>query len=203
MQLRHFLNNPLTCNAHARQYTLFEIFCTKTKPQRHIISNMYSLLFSNHSPKSNIACQHWERDLAIDLSEEEWENIYSYIHKGSTNVSAQENGFRIFSRWYKTPLRLNKISPTIPPNCWRCADDDGSLLHLLWSCPQIQPFWMEVHRLTSLITMYPLDFSPAQLLLHHSTTHKTRYHKSLSLHLINAAKMCIPARWKTTTPQPL
>lgn len=103
-----------------------------------MISDIYSFLFSNHNPKSNIASRWWERELSINLSEE-WENIYSYIYKGSINVSAQENGFKVFSRWYKTPLRLHNISPTIPPKCWRCSDE-GSLLHIWWSCPSIQNF---------------------------------------------------------------
>lgn len=77
---------------------------------------MYSLLFSDHNPKSNIASRRWESELLINLSEKEWENIYSYIHKGSINVSAQENGFKVFSRWYKTPIRLHKIPPTIHPH---------------------------------------------------------------------------------------
>lgn len=115
--IRHVLNHPHKHSDYSRQLTPFELLCTKTEPQRHVISDIYSLLFSDHNPKSNIATRSWERELSIDLSEEEWENIYSYIHKGSINVSTQENGFKVFSKWYKTPLRLHKISPNTPSTC--------------------------------------------------------------------------------------
>lgn len=75
----------------------------------------------------------------------------------------QEKSFKVFSRWYVTPVRLHKISPTIPPNGWRCSDEDGSLLNLYWTCPLLQSFWKDVHRLITQITTYPIDFS-AQML---------------------------------------
>lgn len=86
--------------------------------------------------------------------------MYSYIHKGKINVSAQENGFKVFSRWYKTNLRLHKISPTIPPNYWRCSDKDGSLLHIWWLCPLIQNFQKEIHRLIP-DRIFPSSITPS------------------------------------------
>lgn len=138
--------------------------------------------------------------MSINLSEEDWVNIYTYIHKGSINVSAQENSFKIFSKWYKTPATLHKISPAIPSNCWRCSEVEGSLLPIWWSCPSIQPLWKEVHRITSNITTYQIEFSPAQMLLHHSSIPERHYQRSLALHLLNAAKMCIPTLWKSPKP---
>lgn len=41
------------------------------------------------------------------------------------------------------------------------------------------------------------------MLLHNSTTPRSKYIKSLTLHLINASKMCIPALWNTTDPPTL
>lgn len=126
--------------------------------------------------------------------------MYANIHKGLINVSAQENGFKLFSRWYNPPLKLHRIYPTIPPTCWRCQDKEDSLLHIWWECPLIQKFWLDVHCHTTQITTPQLDFSPAQTLLHHSTLPTKTYHQSLALHLINAAKMCIPVHWRS--PQP-
>lgn len=199
-QIRHFLAHPPKNTDYSRQLTPFEVLCSQTEPQRHVISELYALLFSEHTPKSNIATRAWEKDLDLDLSDQEWENIYSYIHKGTINVSAQENGFKIFSRWYKTPLKLHKMSPSIPPTCWRCSEAEGSMVHLWWSCPLIQPFWKEVQRITTNITTYPIEYTPAQMLLHHSSISKKDYHRSLALHMLNAAKMCIPPLWKSTKP---
>lgn len=197
IQLRHFLDKPRLCPEYSRQRTPFESLCTRKELQIHLISDLYAILFSDINPKSNIASRKWERELVIDLSDDEWENIFFCIHKGTINVSTQENGFKVFSRWYKTSLRLHKISPAILPNCWHCSDKEGSLLNISRCCPIIQPFWTEVHRLITHITTYSIDFSPAQMLLHPSSTHQKDYKHSLTLHLVNTARMTIPAKWKS------
>lgn len=149
---------------------------------------LYFLLTNNDSK----ACKNWERDLSLSLSTDNWEQMFLNIHKGSINVSTQENGYNIQSRWYRTPALLHKFKPTTPETCWRCHKDRGPLLHIWWSCTPIQTFWKEVCRITSHVTSYDLELTPAQFLLHHSPlTHKS-YHKSLAMHMINAAKQCIP-----------
>lgn len=183
--------------------TQFEAICSRTEPQRHLISIIYSILLDEHEPKSNLACTQWEKDLSINLSEEEWGTIYANIHKGSINVTAQENGFKIFSRWYKTPLFLHRINPKIPSTCWRCSKEVGSLLHIWWECPLIIKFWTDIYRYIAQITTLRLDFSPAQALLHHFTLPMKTYHKSLTLHLLNATKLTIPVLWKSPNPPTL
>lgn len=128
-------------------------------------------------------------------------NIHSQIHKGSINVSTQENGYKISSRWYRTPLRIHKFTPSISPNCWWCNEELGLLLHIWWACPLTQTFWEEVlHRLTCKISTLPLDYSPAQLLLHHSSIPISDYFHSLAVHLINMAKLCIPFHLRSQDP---
>lgn len=112
----------------------------------------------------------------------------------------QENAFKILSRWYKTPLKLHLVNPLIPKSCWRCKTETGSFLHVWCSCSLIQPFWMAVHKLISRITTYNLDFTPAQFLLHHSSSPLLGYRHSLTMHLVNEAKMCIPIKWHFTDP---
>lgn len=111
------------------------------------------------------------------------------------NVSTQENGYKIQSRWYCTPALLNRLYPSTPDKCWRCHKDKGTLLHIWWSCPLIQTFWKEVCRITSQVTTYELNLTPAQFLLHHSPQPHRTYHKSLTMHMINAARQCIPIYW--------
>lgn len=123
---------------------------------------------------------------------------YLYIHKGTINVYAQENAFKIFFRWYKTPFRMHKISPTLSPHCCRCSKELG--LHISWACPLIQPFWKEVHRLPNQFTTFSLDYSPAQFLLHRFTISKTVYLHSLAIHMVNAAKICIHGKWRSSDP---
>lgn len=70
----------------------------------------------------------------------------------------------------------------------------GSLLHIWWTCPKLQPFWKEVHRITNQVTTFNLNFSPEQILLHHSSIPKSAYLRLLAIHMVNAAKMYVPAK---------
>lgn len=171
----------------------------RSETHRLLILDKYTLMFSGCDPKVNTISQQWERALVLDLSKEDWERIHTHIHKGSTNISAQENRFKIYSRWYRTSDRIHKYQPGVSPLCWRCNEAHGSLLYIWWCCPLIQPFGKEVHRLTIQITIYSPDFTPVQYLLHHTSIPQSAYKRSLILHLINAAKFCIPIHWKDNT----
>lgn len=130
VQIRHLLKKPNRRPDWSGQTTPFEALCLKQEPQAQLISYIYTLLFNKHNPKCNLACRQWENDLAIDLSEHDSEKIYTCIHKGTVNIYAQENAFKLFSRWYRTPLRIHKIFPSLSSHCWRCEGEPDSLLHI-------------------------------------------------------------------------
>lgn len=144
------------------------------------------------------ACVNWERDLQTELTEAQWEHISMIAHKGSLNVSIQENNYKILMRWYRTPVIIHKYYPTLSDKCWRCTIEVGTLEHIWWSCPLIQPFWTQVRELTSQISTYTLEHTSAQCRLHHSDIPVHQYRKTLIPPLLNAAKLCIPLHWGTT-----
>lgn len=63
----------------------------------------------------------------------------------------------------------------------------GTILHVWWSCPNIQIFWKEVHEIIVKVSDCPVVFTPQQYLLHSTPVPKTQYYKSLAMHMINAA----------------
>lgn len=136
----------------------------------------------------------------MDLSSQEWDSIFTLMHKGSINVSTQENRYKVFSKWYRTPDKVHHFYPTIPPTCWRCGSAKGTLLHIWWNCSLIQPFWRAIHRLIAQISTYSPAFTPERYLLHHTPVSSGSYKKSLTIHLINAANLCIPTLWRNTSP---
>lgn len=140
----------------------------------------------------------WSGDLQRSLSTEDWNIIYEYAHKGSLNVAIQENGYKVITKWYRTLSRIHKFSPNIPDTCWRWGLGVGTMLHVWWDCVNIQPFWREVHGLISHITTYTLDYTPSQFLLHLTSLPKKDYFKSLAMHMVNAARLCIPRHWRST-----
>lgn len=200
--ITHFLGSLDRKFPVARQLTTFERLCALTSPQNHLIFFTHSPLFTECQPNDSKACAAWQRDLYLSLTPEEWKKIYLNIYKGSINVSTQENGYKVQSCWYRMPAILHKFKPTISDIYWRCHEHYGSLIHIWWDCPRIQIFWAEVHRITPHVTSYDLERTPAQFLLHHSPLSNKSYHKSLVIHMINAAKQCIPFHWKSqTSPQ--
>lgn len=98
--------------------------------------------------------------------------------------------------WYRTLNKLHTYYPNVSPLSWRCNKAHGSSLHIWWDYPLLQPFWKEVHPLMTKITTYCPDYTLAQFHLNHTSLPQSAYKKSLTLHLINAAKMCIPLHWK-------
>lgn len=188
---KHDCSSPLTP---------FDNLCQQEGPIRRLTSTIHSLLLDRPNRELDSRCQKWENDLSISLSKHDWENIFIKNHKCSLNVNVQENGFKIISRWYRTPSILHKLFPSSSPTCWRCLSGTGSILHIFWSCPILTPFWTSVHKIIKQVTSLDLEFTPAQFLLHHSSRPCRSYCKSLTAHMINAARQCIPALWNSTKP---
>lgn len=195
--IAHYLKILDKSGQCSRPLTPFESLYIKTTPQSHLISYIHNLIFADLKANESQSCRKWEADLSIQLTEERWEQIFLNIHKGSTNVTTQENGFKIQARLYHTPVLLHKFKAVIPEMCWRCHQEKGTLLHIWWSCTPLRAFWSEVQRLITQVTTYKLEFTPAQFLLHLSSLPHATYHKSLMMHMINAAKQCIPVHWNS------
>lgn len=199
IQIRHYLTSNETTQHWTRPLTTLEDLCTRTTPQRHIISFLYNSLFVSNSVFSSSSYQAWEQDLNLNLSEENWEKIFMYAHKGSLNVATQECCFKIITRWYRTPSLLHKFSPRTSDRCWRCKIEEGSMIHIWWTCPLIQNFWKMVHETITSVTSENLSFNPAQYLLHYNSIPKRQYLKSLTMFMINAARHCIPCHWQSNS----
>lgn len=100
----------------AQRYTPFELLFNCVEPQGHLISTIYTLLFSKHNVKEDKIVRQWESDLSLNLTPTDWKRIFTLIHKGSINVLTQENRYKLFSKWYRTPDKIHHFPPTPPPH---------------------------------------------------------------------------------------
>lgn len=148
-------------------------------------------------PYASLRSEHgfWEDELNMTIEDTSWDSVHLYIHKGTLNIHTLENGYTIKMRWHKTPELLHKFMPTVSDRCWRCQQELGTFLHIWWKCPMIQPYWRKVHNILTAISSFPLEFTLAQYLLHLSKIPSKRYYKSLAVHMINAARLCLPVHW--------
>lgn len=200
IQLKHFLDNPTHKEGFTKNPTVLESLCSSSHPQRHVISALYASLFEKTPTSLRSEHAYWELVLGRELEEGDWDKVNVYLHKGSLNVSVQENGYKSKTQWYRTPDLIHKFSSTVPEQCWWCSRETGSFSHIWWSCASLQPYWRKVHEVITKVSSLPLEYSPAQYLLHLSEIPKKWYYISVAIHMVNAARMCVPMHWRSASP---
>lgn len=130
-----------------------------------MIAKTYALLFADIRGDTDLACKQWHRELQSSLPLETWENIHVGTFLCSRNVNIQEHGYKLKSRWYKTPVVLHKCFPSVSHKCWRCGPHNEDLVHGWWSCSAIESYWRPVLSSICKLTDTGLDFSPTLYLL--------------------------------------
>lgn len=87
-------------------------------------------------------------------------------HRVAISSSIQKTGFQFLTRWYRVPTTLHKLSQQCDSICWRYQGEEGTLLHIFWSCPIVQNCWTQVKwRIYRLTDVQMLDYL-AGFLLH-------------------------------------
>ncbi|KAM9311698.1 GLIPR1-like protein 2 [Gastrophryne carolinensis] len=195
VRLQSFVAKQGLKREKCRPHTDLEKTCLGEIPNKHLTSKLYlQLVGERDSPPS--FWREWEADLGTEFNEAQREKIASLAHRSSMATRVQESSYKVLTRWYYTPDRLNKISASVDPQCWRCGIERGTLMHILWSCSKIREYWEGVLAIISRLTGDPVLTDPVQILLHSTDYPISRYKKSLRAHLLNAAKMVIPRYWK-------
>lgn len=108
---------------------------------------VYYLMLLKCSDKGTSALKStWEADLNASFTEREWSRILLNFKKMSRELKTRLIQFMILNRIYWTPSKLYKVKLIQTRECWRCHNGEGTLTHMLWSCPKIQDFWSEIHK---------------------------------------------------------
>lgn len=144
MQLQSFYSSLTPKYSINRPLTDFEQLCTSLDPTKHTISKIYTLLSTLNSPGLPLYTTKWELELSRLTQKEDWDQIFINTHKFLIACDTQERNFKLLSRWYHTPVNLNRIFPSQSDQCWRCNVAIGNLSHLRWACPSIYKLWDQV-----------------------------------------------------------
>lgn len=158
------------------------MLCTSKITQNHVTYVQPPLLFHT----SNFWSLNKKLRSQTGSHGSDWECINLRTHRGSLKVSIQEHCYTLKTCWYRTPDRIHKINPNIPPNCWRCGLEIGSFIHISWVCLKISPYWESVQRTIAEFSTESLDLTPAQFLPHHNNLSDFRYIRLVMT--LNAAK---------------
>uniref|UniRef100_A0A8C5LYI8 Reverse transcriptase domain-containing protein n=1 Tax=Leptobrachium leishanense TaxID=445787 RepID=A0A8C5LYI8_9ANUR len=195
-QLRHFLRTIPQQHKLVRQLTGFEQQCMMPNPVAHGISYIYSLLQTAAADTPAPFMGRWEMMLGMPLTEPQWDKILDLTHHCSIASKVQEAAYKVLTLWYRVPTQINQMFPDIPPICWRCNEEEGTMLHIWWSCRIVEPFWRTIHAVTSEFVDPPIPFCPASMLLHHTSISTRTYKRSVLVRILNVAKSVVPLYWK-------
>ena len=197
-QLRSYVHKLRPLSNLTRPLTEMESVCRSHAPLAKATSVVYSWLQRDREGEPDGHRRRWSEDLGVDIPERRWRYACIMTHKCSNSSRLQETGYKLLTHWYNTPDRLHKWDPQRSQICWRCQRDKGTLFHIWWSCPMIAIYWGKVKGTIKQITETKLVLDVACCLLHLSSFSLTRYKKSLTKHLLNAAKSLIPLYWNSS-----
>ena len=103
-------------------------------------------------------------------------------------------------RFFLDGTKQKKTFPDTTDRCWRCQKEKGTMLHIFWDCPRLKSFWGEILKILQRFTDSTIPEEPAFCLLHVNDLSEKAYKESIICHLLDAAKACIPLKWKSTLP---
>lgn len=135
-----------------------------------------------------------------NVSDEIWEEGLSRKKSCSVNSRYKLIQFKVMHRIHYSKTRLNKIFPSISPQCDRSKMAEGTLAHLFWFCPILYDFWSNIFELFS--SAYRINIQPDHSLAIFSysdvmdTIPHTHQH-ALMVGLITAKKVIL-LNWKTS-----
>lgn len=144
----------------------------------------------------------WSVDLGREFTTANWQTSFHFTHKSMISCYAQEKSYKLFSRWYKDPLSLHKIFPSVPATCWRCGSAEGNYLHIWWECSRIKPFWTQGFKVFNTIYNHSLRPTPVIALLSMLPGLITSQKWSLLCFFLSPPRQLIPMFLKTTTVHP-
>lgn len=86
----------------------------------------------------------WQKDLGININDDDWRYIISNVGKNIREVRGKFIQYKIIHRYYYTPSRLYRMGIAGNNLCWKCNEEEGTYLHMIWECSLVHPFWCKI-----------------------------------------------------------
>lgn len=107
----------------------------------------------------------WDNDLDMILTDTEWRRVLEFPRKSTRNPKLKFIQLMITHRAYLTPSRLHSMYPEASDECPRSHVPNAKLFHMLWSCPRIKNYWLEIYNMLHGIAPLDGDDSPGHYIL--------------------------------------
>ncbi len=158
LQLRHYITKNTThvsnCEISSIERLLF------LSSGKMSLGRFYDALCLISSADTQRIKTKWEEELATDIDDETWDDIWSYAKEISVCTHTREIQFKIIHRLHISPNRRHSFNPSISPLCLKRKTEVGTLTHCLWSCDR----FLVLREMERVFNMQ-LDSDPVSLVL--------------------------------------
>ena len=117
----------------------------------------------------------WEKDLEMELSQDDWERVFRDMHKITTSAKLRYFQYKILSRSLITNMRRNKWSQQISPLCTFCNNKPETILHLMVECENVKKLWDALKRWVKYHYSISIELTPKDIILNNVITIKKKY----------------------------
>uniref|UniRef100_A0A668APH5 Reverse transcriptase zinc-binding domain-containing protein n=1 Tax=Myripristis murdjan TaxID=586833 RepID=A0A668APH5_9TELE len=132
---------------------------------RGTISKLYKFIHTSPASIMNKIKLQWEQDLGKNLTAQQWSAIMQHPNAASRCIRYKLIQLKLLHRVYITPLKLKKMDPDTSDACWHGCRERGTMMHMLWDCPEVKRLWEGVHNALSKIINVNIYVSPEMCLL--------------------------------------
>uniref|UniRef100_A0A3B4X6N3 Reverse transcriptase domain-containing protein n=1 Tax=Seriola lalandi dorsalis TaxID=1841481 RepID=A0A3B4X6N3_SERLL len=164
LQLRHFIRSQLGGALEKPEISQLESLLTQGTNKKQI-SKTYNLLIKNNKANINLIKEKWEKDLEIQIEDDHWSSLLTDAHKRFINTRYRICNFKTIHRVYYTPEKISRFKGSTSSFCKRCKTEIGNLLHMFWTCPQLEQWWKDIEHTLKKVLKMELSLSPLIVLL--------------------------------------
>lgn len=121
-QICHFIASRHTTFPNLSEITPLDNILDINARKKGVIKEIYGLLLEIHTPSLSIIKAHWEKDLAIHLSDDLWDSMLKRVHSSSICARHGLLQFKVLHRLHISKEKLAKFYPDSDPMCNRCKE---------------------------------------------------------------------------------
>ncbi|CAH2275150.1 Hypothetical predicted protein [Pelobates cultripes] len=195
-QVTHFIrDNPILYRG-ARALSNFKVHCKTSNVKTKLLSTFYKLRGLEAATALPPFTDSWAKDLNTQITNPQWNTIFRQTHATSICTAIQEGNYKRIARWHYSPSKIHSLFPNTHDICWKCTQRGASLAHTWWTCPLLQKYWNNIVKMLKTITGIQVPITPQALLFLILPSPLPKSHHILLTHLITAANLLIPVKWK-------
>lgn len=109
-----------------------------------LISHIYRALREDLKAPTLPVQARWEEAKGEPLSEREWIKVHEGVKEVNSNPRFKLVHYNFIHQTYLSPKTLGKIFPNRSNECPPCRTQEADFLHVVWHCPVINSYWIEI-----------------------------------------------------------